>query len=99
MSSSFIANWFIQVEIGLKIWLEGILINKDMQEKTSCWKLDSHLLKIKDVGKDIEKEIKEYFQFNSDWVVPVSIVWDAHKAVLWGKLMAISFTYKKENNN
>ncbi|KAL8176099.1 UNVERIFIED_CONTAM: hypothetical protein K2H54_021588 [Gekko kuhli] len=67
--------------------------------KQYAWRLNPKLLLMQSVTDSLEIKIKEYFQHNISCGVSSHLVWDAFKAVLRGKLIAIASHCKKENSS
>ena len=53
------------------------------------WCLNSNLLNNPQIKQKIEKEIKTYLELNDNGEVTPSVLWDALKAVLRGKIIII----------
>jgi len=65
------------------------------EKKQTVWRLNSNLL-IGQMKEKIEKEICEYVEQNDNGEVSPSVLWDACKAVMRGKLIARSAFRKKK---
>ena len=59
------------------------------------WKLDNTLLNDNLFKEEIKKEIKELMGFNEIKAKTYPVLWDSMKAVLRGKLIALSASKKK----
>ena len=68
--------------------------NKNNKKPTYTWKLNNSLLNDTLVKEEIRKEIKDFLERNENEGTTYPNLWDAMKAVLRGKLIALS-TYKK----
>ena len=73
----------------------GFNNNKDNKKPTYTWKLNNALLKDSRVKEKIKKEIKDFLEFNENENTTYPNLWDAMKAVLRGKLIALSASKKK----
>lgn len=73
-------------------------VDFDLQPKNSTWKLNSSLLNDPHFKEQIRREIDLYLEFNDNGEVSPPILWDTLKAVLRGKIIAIS-SYKKRMRN
>ena len=54
------------------------------------------LLNNQEINEEIKEEIKKYLDTNDDENMMTQILWDAAKAVLSGKFIAIHFYLKKQ---
>ena len=77
---------------GLKLEFNN---NAPPRKSTNSWKLNSQLLNHPRVKEEIKKEIKLFLEFNENKDTTYSNLWDTMKAVLKGKLIALSAQFKK----
>lgn len=63
--------------------------------KSTLWKLNSNILNDKHIKEKLKFEIDLYLEYNDNGEVSPVILWDALKAVLQGKITAISSNLKK----
>lgn len=70
-------------------------INLDNKPRSLPWRLNSNLLNNPQIKEKIRKEIKTYLELNDNGEVTPSVLWNALKAVLRGKITAISLYEKK----
>lgn len=73
-------------------------VDFDLRRKNNIWKLNSSLLNDPSVKTQIKSEISLFLEFNDTGDVSPPILWDTLKAVLRGKIIAIS-SFKKKNRN
>ena len=71
-------------------------LHLEVQPKNTIWRLNTTLLNDNQFEEFIKKETKDYAEFNSDTEVSPSILWDAAKAVLRGKIIMWTSQKKKE---
>jgi hypothetical protein len=69
--------------------------NKNNRKPTNTWKLKTTLLNDNLVKEEINKEIKDSLEFNKNEGTTYPNLWDTMKAVLRGKLIALSASKKK----
>ena len=69
--------------------------NKNNRKPTYTWKLNNTLLSDTLVKEEIKKEIKDFLEFNENEGTTYTNLWDTMKAVLRGKLIALSAFKKK----
>ena len=59
------------------------------QKNTNTWNLNNTLLNNQEITGEIKEEIKKYLETNDNENTTIQILWDAAKAVLRGKFIAI----------
>ena len=69
---------------------------KSKEKKPTTWRLNNMLLKNQWDNEEIKKEIKNYLETNDNEDTTSQNLWDATKAVLRGKFIAIQAFLKKE---
>ena len=69
--------------------------NINNRKPTFTWKLNNTLLNDSLVKDEIKKEIKDFLEFNENEATTYPNLWDTMKAVLRGKLIALSTSKKK----
>ena len=72
---------------------------KRNEKKLTTWRLNNMLLKNQWVNEEIKKEIKNYLKTNGSEDTTNQNLWDAAKAVLRGKFIAIQVFLKKEEKS
>lgn len=77
-------------------WTKGTFYLRNLKRQKPHWKLNTNLLFVEPIHSDLEKAIDEYFLYNGNGDVSEVMVWDALKAVLRGKIIALTAAYKKE---
>jgi hypothetical protein len=78
--------------LGLRLVLNS---NKNKGKYTHTWKLNNALLNDNLLKEEIKKEIKDFLEFNEDKDTSYQNLWDTMKAVVRGKLIALSASKKK----
>ena len=77
-------------------------ININYKEKsvrnTRTWRVNNTLLNNQQVPEEIKREIKKFLKTNDDENMTTQNLWDAAKAVLRGKFIAIQSYLKKQKN-
>ena len=66
---------------------------------TNTWRLNNSLLNNQAITEDIQEEIKKYLETNDNENRTIQNLWDAAKAVLRGKLIAIQAYLKKQEKS
>jgi hypothetical protein len=69
--------------------------NINNRKPTFTWKLNNTLLNDSLIKDEIKKEIKDFLEFNENEATTYPNLWDTMKAVLRGKLIALSASRKK----
>lgn len=69
--------------------------NKNNRKHTYTWKLNNALLNDNLVKEEIKKEINGFLEFNENEDTIYQNLWDTMKAVVRGKLIALSASKKK----
>ena len=69
---------------------------KKSLKNTNTWSLNSTLLNNQEITDDIKEEIKKYLETNDNENATTQNLWDAAKAVLRGKFIAIQSYLKKQ---
>ena len=72
---------------------------KRNEKKLTTWRLNNMLLKNQWVNEEIKKEIKKYLETNDNEDTSTQNLWDATKAVIRGKFIAIPAFLKKEEKS
>ena len=62
---------------------------------TNTWKLSNTLLNDQEVSEEIKEEIKKYLETNDNESTTTQNLWDAAKAAVRGKFIAIQAYLKK----
>ena len=69
---------------------------KKSVKNTNTWKLKNTLLNNQEITEEIKEEIKKYIETNGNENTTTQNIWDAAKAVLRGKFIAIQSYLKKQ---
>lgn len=73
-------------------------VDFNLRSKNNTWKLNSSLLNDPSFKAQIKSEISLFVEYNDTGEVSRHVLWDTLKAVLRGKIIAIS-SFKKKNRN
>ena len=74
----------------MKEWLTYEMKN------TNTWRLKNTLLNNQEITEGIKEKIKKYLETNDNKNTTIQNLWDAAKAVLRGKFIAIQCYLKKQ---
>ena len=69
---------------------------KKSVKNTNTWRLHNILLNNQEITEEIKEEIKKYLETNDNENTMTQNLWDAAKAVLRGKFIAIQSYLKKQ---
>ena len=72
---------------------------KRNEKKMITWKLNNMLLKTQWVNDEIKEEIKKYLETNDNKNTTIQNLWDAAKAILRRKFIAMPAYLKKQENS
>ena len=68
-------------------------------KNTNTWRLNPTLLNNQEITEEIKEEIKKYLETNDNEYTMIHNLWDAAKAVLRGKFIAIQAYLKKQEKS
>ena len=68
-------------------------------KNTNTWRLNNTLLNNEVITEEIKEEIKKYLETNDNGDTTTQNLWDAVKAVLRGKFIAIQSYLKKQETS
>ena len=68
-------------------------------KNTNIWRLNTALLNNQEITEEIKEEIKKYLEINDNENKTIQNLWDAAKAVLRGKFIAIQAYLKKQEKS
>ena len=71
---------------------------KNSVRNTNTWRLNNTFLNKQQVTEEIKREIKKFLETNDNENTTTQNLWDAAKAVLRGKFIAIQSYLKKQKN-
>lgn len=71
-------------------------IDLGLNDHFKYWRLNVSLLTDTRVKQEIHAALSEYFAINDDGIVSPSVVWDASKATIRGKIISIGSRIKKQ---
>ena len=72
---------------------------KQTVKDTNTWRLNSGLLNNQEITEEIKEEIKKYLETNDNENTTTQNLWDAAKAVLRRKFIAIQAYLKKQEKS
>ena len=93
---------FKKIEVTPSIFSNHNAIRPDINyrqksvKNTNTWRLNNMLLKTQEITEEIKEEIKKYLETNDNENMTTQNRWDAAKAVLTGKFIAIQSYLKKQ---
>ena len=68
-------------------------------QNTNPWRLNNTLLNNQEITEEIKEEIKKYLETNDNDNTTTQNLWDAAKAILRGKFIAIQSCLKKQEKS
>ena len=68
-------------------------------KNTNTWRLNNTLLNNQEINEEIKEEIKKYLETNDNENTTIQNLWDAAKAILRGKFIAIQAYLKKQEKS
>ena len=68
-------------------------------KNTNTWRLNTTLLNNQEITEEIKEKIKKYLETNDNENTMIQNLWDAAKAVLRGKFIAIQAYLKKQEES
>ena len=71
---------------------------KKTVRNTNTWRLNNTFLNNQQVTDEVKREIKKFLETNDNENTTIQNLWDAAKAVLRGKFIAIQSYLKKQKN-
>ena len=72
---------------------------KNLVRNTNTWRLNNMFLNNQQVPEEIKREIKKFLETNDNENRTTQNLWDAAKAVLRGKFIAIQSYLKKQEKH
>ena len=72
---------------------------KKSVKNTNTWRLNNTLLNKQEITEEVKEEIKKYLETNDNENTPTQNLWDAAKAFLRGKFIAIQSYLKKQETS
>ena len=96
---------FKKIEIVSSIFSDHNAIRLDINyrkktvKNTNTWRLNNMLLNNQEITEEIKEEIKKYLETNDNENTMTQNLWDAAKAVLRGKCIAIQSYLKKQEKS
>ena len=75
------------------------LEEKTPERNTITWRLNNTFLNNQQVPEEIKREIKKFLETNNNKNTTAQNLWDAAKAVLRGKFIAVQSYFKKQEKH
>ena len=72
---------------------------KKSVKNTNTWRVNNTLLNNQEITEEIKEEIKKYLETNDNENTTTPNLWDAAKAVVRGKFIAIQSYLKKQETS
>ena len=72
---------------------------KKTVKNTNTWRLNNTLLNNQEITEEIKEEIRKYLETNDNENTMIQNLWDAAKAILRGKFIAIQSYLKKQETS
>ena len=72
---------------------------KQTVKDTNTWRLNSGLLNNQEITEEIKEEIKKYLETNDNENMTIQKLWDAGKAVVRWKFIAIQSNLNKQETS
>ena len=72
---------------------------KKSVKNTNTWRLNNTLLDNQEISEEVKEEIKKYLETNDNENMMTQNLWDAEKAILRGKFIAIQSHLKKQETS
>ena len=72
---------------------------KKAVRNTTTWRLNNMVLNNHQVTEEIKREIKKFLETNDNEITTTQYPWDATKAVLRGKFIAVQSYLKKQEKH
>ena len=72
---------------------------KTSVKNTNTWRLNNTLVNNQEITEEIKEDIKKYLEINENENMTTQNLWDAAKAVLRGKFIAIQSYLKKQETS
>ena len=76
-----------------------IIYKKKSVRNTNTWRLNNTFLNNQQVTEEIKREIKKFLETNFNENMTTQNLWDAAKAVLRGKFIAVQYYFKKQEKH
>ena len=92
---------FKKIEIISSIFSDNNAMRLEINyiKDTNTWRLNNTLLNNQEITEEIKEEIRKYLETNDNESMTIQNLWDAAKAVLRGKFIAIQSYLKKQEKS
>ena len=81
------------------VWGWKSITGKKSVKNTNTWRLNNTLLSNQELTEEIKEEIKKYIETNDKENMMNQNLWDAAKAVLRGRFIALQSYLKKQEKS
>ena len=75
------------------------MCSSDLVKNTNTWRLNNTILNNQEFTEEIKEEIRNYLETNDNKNMAIQNLWDAAKAVLRGKFIAIQSYLKTQEKS
>ena len=81
------------------LWDQISITRKKTVRNTNTWRLNNMFLNNQQITEEIKREIKKFLETNDNENTTTQNLWDAAKAILKGKFIAVQPYLKKQEKH